>query len=182
MEIKKYQRPQQEITCSSISCENKFLKDCSEVRRNLKLNRLNYCSLGCASKSNANVLGKGSYKYLKDLVRGDEFTGFREHLCRVRARCRENENKTYSITLQDLVNQWDKQRGICPYTGINLLKPKQGVKNNLLCVASLDRIDSKIGYDVNNIQFVSAAANMAKNNMSHEEMIQFCKIIAKFWN
>jgi myo-inositol catabolism protein IolC len=49
-------------------------------------------------------------------------------------------------------------------------------------MASLDRVDSTKGYIVGNIQFISAAANMAKNNMTHEQMIEFCKIIADNWN
>ena len=29
--------------------------------------------------------------------------------------------KRCNITLQDLKNQWEKQKGICPYTGVNII-------------------------------------------------------------
>jgi len=33
------------------------------------------------------------------------------------------------------------------------------------------------GYEIDNIQFVSTAANWAKNKMTHIQMIEFCDII-----
>ena len=47
--------------------------------------------------------------------------------------------------------------------------------------ASLDRIDSSKGYIPGNIQFISAICNYAKNDLSHEEMIVFCKLLADNW-
>ena len=38
-----------------------------------------------------------------------------------------------------------------------------------------------MGYVKGNIQFISASANFAKNTMSHNEMVDFCKIIANKW-
>jgi hypothetical protein len=49
-------------------------------------------------------------------------------------------------------------------------------------LASLDRIDSSKGYIKGNIQFVSVIANYAKNEMTHDEMLYFCKATAKFWS
>jgi hypothetical protein len=46
--------------------------------------------------------------------------------------------------------------------------------------ASLDRIDSSLGYIIGNIQFISATANLG--SMTHVEMIMFCKLIRDNWN
>ena len=70
---------------------------------------------------------------------------------------------------------------MCPYTGAKLIHPIRMKDEGLIYMASLDRIDSSIGYMKGNIQFISAAANLAKNNMSHEQMIEFCKIITNNW-
>jgi hypothetical protein len=48
--------------------------------------------------------------------------------------------------------------------------------------ASLDRIDSSLGYIIGNIQFISATANLGKGSMTHVEMIMFCKLIRDNWN
>ena len=44
--------------------------------------------------------------------------------------------------------------------------------------ASLDRIDSKVGYEVGNIQWVHTMVNMAKNKYDASEFIRMCKAVA----
>lgn len=41
--------------------------------------------------------------------------------------------------------------------------------------ASLDRIDSSKGYIKGNVQFVCHMANVAKNDYTYEQMIEFCR-------
>lgn len=178
MEVsKKYKRPQLEVEC--FTCGVSFEKDGSEVRRNEKMGRNNYCSLKCSGKKNHKHLSEyDNTHYLKGQEdnRRDKYTVIREHLNRVKCR-----KKDYDITLDDLLTQWNKQKGICPYTGIKLIPPRKSKGKPTYKKASLDRIDSKLGYNVGNIQFISASANYAKAEMSHEEMIDFCKIIMKQW-
>ena len=45
--------------------------------------------------------------------------------------------------------------------------------------ASLDRIDSSLGYTAENIQWVDGKVNLAKRAMSDEEFIEMCKRIVK---
>lgn len=178
--MKKYQRPQEEVICCH--CGKSFLKDGSEIRRNKKIGRKNYCSLNCANKANKDKHGKGNPEFLIADNRKDKYTGIREHLRRVKNRYKES-GKEYDITLDDLLEQWEKQNHICPYIGVELFHPTTKNKKNytLLRLASLDRIDSCKGYVKGNIQFVSAMANLAKNNLSHNEMVEFCMLIAKQW-
>lgn len=44
--------------------------------------------------------------------------------------------------------------------------------------ASLDRIDSSIGYAVGNIQWVHVMVNMSKNKYTQDEFIRMCKSVA----
>ena len=47
--------------------------------------------------------------------------------------------------------------------------------------ASLDRIDSKSGYIVDNIQWVHTMVNMAKNKYGVNRFIAMCKAVATKW-
>jgi hypothetical protein len=72
-----------------------------------------------------------------------------------------------------------KTKGICPYTDkLTTLRRNQ----QMMYKASLDRIDSSLGYIIGNIQFISATANLGKGSMTHVEMIMFCKLIRDNWN
>ena len=176
--IKKYQRPQIEVVCSNPKCNKLFMKDGSEVRRSKKRGADNYCSLSCSGIVNHEQLKSGSEnsKYLIGVTKADKYTGLREHFRRAKYR-----NQDVNITLDDLLEQWTKQDGVCPYTGVKLIHPIRIKDEGLIYMASLDRVDSKIGYMKGNIQFISAAANLAKNNMTHEQMIEFCKLISNKW-
>jgi hypothetical protein len=163
--------------CSNPSCGIEFLKDKSELNRNKKIGRKNYCSRKCSGMNNHNHLKEfveSNIKYLegKSGNRRDVYTGLREHFRRIKKRSHE-----YNIDLQDLLNQWEKQSGTCIYSGVKLLHPNEGGNN--INTASLDRINSKFGYIKGNIQFISTACNHAKNSMTHDEMIIFCKLISK---
>jgi hypothetical protein len=171
-------RKQIEVTCSNPKCGTQFLKDKSEVDRNLKIGRENYCSRSCVGKVHSEHLLGYVETYKNNLLnfsdnKKDEYTGLREHLTRVKKR-----NKYHNITLEDLLEQWLLQDGTCIYSGVKLKHPKNG--DSIMTTASLDRIDSNKGYIKGNIQFISIACNYAKSNMTHEDMLTFCKLISNF--
>jgi hypothetical protein len=70
------------------------------------------------------------------------------------------------VTLEDLDALWEKQDGKCAYTGLDL-KLSEG------CTASLDRIDSSIGYTPENVQFLHKNVNVMKWALSEEEFFLF---------
>ena len=66
----------------------------------------------------------------------------------------EIRNLEFKITIEDMQNQWDKQNGFCYYTGHPLkfyLSKNIDKRECLSFKASLDRIDSRIGYTIENI-------------------------------
>ena len=165
-------RKKVEVSCSF--CNNLFLKDDSEVKRNLSLGRKNYCSRKCVGKNNIKHFGdkvNRSTLHLNVYNRRDEFTGFREHLRRIKYR-----NKEVNLTLQDLKSIFEAQNGICPYSGVILTISKNS-KNNPIYTMSLDRKDSNIGYIKSNVQFISIAMNHLKNSMNEEQMQEMLKIL-----
>lgn len=105
--------------------------------------------------------------------RSDDDTPFRHYMKGIRQR----EIDT-TLTCRDLKNQCERQHGRCAYTNVPLvLATHTDYLYPKYILASVDRVDSKKGYDVNNIQFVSLACNYAKNNMSHDEMNMFLDIV-----
>ncbi len=168
-----------EVKCEN--CNKLFSKKKAEITRSKR----HFCCLSCSvtwnNRNTKRVGGQKTFivKYASN--KKDDYTHFRFF-----KKCSKNSNRKESkITLKDLKDCWNKQDGICPYTGIKLILPisTKGFDPVVSKIyrASLDRIDSSKPYEVGNIQFVSTMANYAKNNCSHEEMIKFCKVIAGNW-
>ena len=168
-------RKKELVTCSNPKCNKEFYKDSSEVKRNERIGRNNHCSLECCGYTSHEHLKKYPKENIKYLIpyqgiKRDEYTGLREHFRRIKKRKHD-----YDVTLQDLLDLWDEQKGICTYSGVKLLHPNEGGNN--LNTASLDRIDSNLGYIKGNLQFISITCNQAKNNLTHQEMLNFIEII-----
>lgn len=99
----------------------------------------------------------------------DECFPFRPYLKLVKQNAKAKA-KECTITVQYRKDLWEKPGGCYPYAGWELdnhsitrewgnykLHPRR---------ASLDRIDSSLGYVPGNVQFVSVIANYAKNSFS----------------
>ena len=52
-----------------------------------------------------------------------------------------------------------------------------GVKKGTPLTASLDRIDSSLGYLKGNVQFTILCINYMKNNLTHTQMLQLIDLI-----
>lgn len=88
--------------------------------------------------------------------------------------------KLCTVTILDLYKLWHEQNGICAYSKVKLILPEESQHNiSPNYRASIDRIDSDLGYSINNIHYVSVTCNYAKNSMSHIEMLEFVKILSK---
>jgi hypothetical protein len=162
--------------CSCDNCGVVFEKPLSELNRNKKLGRMNFCTRSCVGKNNIKNFPdrENNYNISKHSSNNrDEFTGFRDFLRRIKRR-----NYEYDVDLDYLKEVWDIQN-TCVYTGIELQLPKWKGINNPLYTASIDRIKSDEGYVKGNIQFISITSNHAKNSMTHEQMIEFCELIIK---
>ena len=176
----KYKQKRKLIELNCDFCNKKFKKPIPEFTRNKEKGCQNFCSRECAGK-NIGLKYCGKVKY--DITQHSnnklsEYTPFKYYLKLVRQRFKES-----NVTLEILNQQWKKQKGICPYSGIalELSTHSKIIKDPIVC-ASLDRIDSSIGYIEGNIQFVSRSINYMKGEMSHEDTIKLCKIIANFYN
>ena len=79
----------------------------------------------------------------------------------------------FSLTSDYLINLWEIQKGLCAITGDPLISIKD---------ASLDRINSSIGYVKGNVQWVTSRANISKHTMSMSELFDFCNKVLNHAN
>ncbi len=165
------------------ACNKSFDRALSQYAYQTKKGRKSFCSISCGTTYNNNQNPKPKTSNAYNIAnhasnRRDEFTGFREFITRINKRAKSNSKFECKITLQDLKDVWDSQKGICPYTGLVLelpttLKPFK----NKLAKASLDRIDSLKGYTKDNVQFMSPYINFMKSNLSQSEFVRLLQLI-----
>lgn len=92
----------------------------------------------------------------------------------------EKRKIVYNISNKYLWKVWNQQSGKCAITGLELYiatwrKKQQGQSHT----ASVDRIDSSKGYVKGNIQWVHKTVNQMKWDLSQDELIKWCNLIAK---
>jgi len=89
----------------------------------------------------------------------------------------EKRNLEFSITIEDIYNQYIKQNKKCNLSGLDLIfnTKKYLLDGN----ASIDRIDSSKGYTINNIQIIHKDINKMKMDLNQEYFINLCKLISK---
>lgn len=167
------------VNCAN--CNEVFNKTLGEFNRANKNGWQHCCSRSCS----ISLKNKGSFgnpnisKYSNN--RRDENTNFKYFIWAATSR-KKDRQKECNICVGDIKDQWNKQRGKCPYTFWQLKLPDncRGWKGGQpIDGASLDRIDNSKGYVKGNIQFVAAMANFARNKFEEEDLIKFCKAVAK---
>ncbi len=84
----------------------------------------------------------------------------------------------YTLTKEYLWELFQKQHGKCSLTGLPLhFRSRKGGKN-VSPTASLDRIDSTIGYVEGNVQWVHKDINNMKNCYSLDTFIEYCHLVS----
>lgn len=84
-----------------------------------------------------------------------------------------------NLTVDYLVELWEKQKGLCYYTGLEMnWRAKRIEKLGM----SLDRLDPSLGYIQDNVVFCCYLANTMKWNHSEEEFYNFMETILKHRN
>jgi hypothetical protein len=163
------------IECICNNCNKSFTKPLKEHTRSQKVGRSSFCSLACASKFNPNRFGG---KVGNRIPPRNPTNPFKYYLRNIMRR-----HHKWDVTLEYLKQIWDEQEGICPYTKIKLVLNTHSHRNtDIRFTASLDRINSSIGYIKGNVQFVSMAINYMKSSMSHSDTTEFLQIITKNLN
>lgn len=134
--------------CFVRTSKRKSWKTCAPCRR--KLNALNQPLMG-----SANGMWKGT----------NDIPG--EYLSRIKRRAKRI-GIVCSLGMKDLQDLFDKQKGLCAYSGVKLERQD----------LSLDRIDSGCGYSLGNVQWLHKRVNWIKNTLSEKEFLYWVGLIA----
>jgi hypothetical protein len=169
------------VICENPNCRKEFGKSLAEFNRSKRLERPHYCSQSCWGKHKGTLNFKDKVNrdtsYLQNIIRTDDLSPFRYHL-RVMKKSAKHRKHECNVTLEQLRSLWNHQKGICPYTGWELIllpsTTQYEITDLTINRASVDRIDSAKTYIPENIQFVAVIANFAKNAFTEKDLIDFC--------
>lgn len=93
-------------------------------------------------------------------------------------------SKEFSITIEDMWNQFLSQGKKCALTGLEIgfdgTSKERKRKETSKSTASLDRIDSTKGYVKGNIQWIHKDVNIMKNDLDVNQFIEYCSLIHEY--
>ena len=85
----------------------------------------------------------------------------------------KGKNQIFDINIDFLMGMLERQQGKCCITGVNLEHTHNNWKS-----ASIDRIDNKRGYTIDNVRLICYGANIAMARLTEQEFIELCKAVA----
>ena len=172
------------VTCEQ--CDTAYQMQSSQHKYQINKNpkRKFFCTQSCSTTyhNNARLERIGVEKYAQHLTPqyGNQYgrkypgnlTWYLHRITtdsrdRVKAILTEDERQEFVEYMED---KWMEQKGRCALSGVPLKRRvgQHGVvdTDNSFLIASLDRIDGALPYQKDNIQWVSQALNLAKNDTS----------------
>lgn len=161
-----------------------WLRNCPKCNKQILYNGLQSeknCKIATRKKSNCRSCQAKLVSYLQPKGKNSKnYRGYEDLPSRMFTnikRCAIKRNIEFKITIQDCWYQWLKQNGKCAYTGEKLTFMNQRKR---IHTASLDRIDSSKGYEIDNIQWVHKDVNFMKQSYNQEYFINLCKQITEY--
>lgn len=134
--------------------------------------------MGKKIKKKSIIEGIRKKKLLKEFLKGNRLKYWSLRLSNMQSNAKKRKH-AFNLNIYDLEKVWLIQKGRCFYTKKKLY-PNISIAKSEDKVLSVDRKDSKKGYDINNISFVSKAVNKMKNTLDHVIFVEFCKHIYKY--
>jgi len=131
------------------------------------------CILAAAKNKYYNLSESDKKYYIKkqNKWQDNNFLQFRLTSAKARARAK---NIPCEIDVPYLQSLLDQQENKCFYSGIEMELNRAGAYT-----ASIDRIDSSIGYVKGNVSFVISAVNTMKNDLSEKEFLSIIESVYK---
>lgn len=90
----------------------------------------------------------------------------------------ESRGLIFQVSKEDMWKKYLEQNKKCALTGLPILIHRNARKRKEM-TASLDRIDSLVGYTPENIQWLHKDINKMKMNFSEEYLLKLCKLIVQ---
>lgn len=127
-----------------------------------------YCSKACGHKYRYTNSNRGTaYQY--SLASGNWRLYYQRRV--------SEKRRSATLSVEELLALHAQQNGKCALTGVELtctLIPGKRTPTN----ASIDRIDAKGRYTLDNIRLVCVAVNRLRCDMDTDEFINWCKLVA----
>jgi len=112
-------------------------------------------------------------KIYREARNGDLLRQLRQLWSSAKSRAKKR-NMEFSITKEDLFDLYKNQKGSSTISGL-----KMSLINNTKNKMSLDRVDSSLGYNKNNIQLLCKWENSLKSNYPEKDLLLFAKGLIK---
>lgn len=168
------------VICSH--CQKTFEKEKKEYNRKMRTGDPRFfCNLSCtAYHTNMHMSPeqkKNQGKFLRHQY-GNSFAK-KGSWTKLINKCRNRTTKSkklFDLSEEYLESLWVSQNKVCAISGIEMAKYNT---TRLPNTASLDRIDSSVGYIEGNVQFVCYSINLAKSNFSDEQIKAFLSVLNK---
>lgn len=118
------------------------------------------------------VSGKQSIKWTGfEDISGKKWYGIKKHAL--------NRNLNFNITIEQAWELFKKQEQRCYLSGVSIQFNKTS-RNYSYSTASLDRINSLLGYEIDNVAWLHKDLNVMKHSLSIEELVHYCGLIVNF--
>jgi hypothetical protein len=89
-----------------------------------------------------------------------------------------NRKINFDLTIEQIWELFEKQNRKCYLSELNIEFDE--VFKNRSTTASLDRLDSSKGYEINNVGWVHKDINKIKTNFSIDDFVYYCNLISNF--
>lgn len=129
-----------------------------------------YISCGCVAKRRESIAGSlnPAWKGIGDIPAS---------LVKAYARGAERRNISFDITIEEMWEIFERQGGKCALSGVALYFGR--VRKHAETNASLDRIDSSLGYSLDNCQWLHKDINMMKGVFEQQYFLELCETVVK---
>lgn len=101
-------------------------------------------------------------------------------LIRQAHRRHTSEHLHCELTLDDLLEKWNQQKGRCALTGLRMSTTQRRCdRHRFVTNVSIDRIDSSGHYTPDNVHLVCVVANMCKHVVPMDMFIWLCSLVVQ---
>ena len=140
-------------------CGKRCIKHKSGIIKALVLNFKPMCSRQCSTKRYAKqkIYGEIPNEYIRHIIRGAK-----------------KRNIEFKVTMEYLNKIFVNQNRKCALSGIDITLDTVSKIKDRVITASIDRIDSSVGYVEGNVQWVHKDINLMKQSYKEEYFIGLC--------
>jgi hypothetical protein len=96
----------------------------------------------------------------------------------IRRKCRDKNIPFDSDIRNILIDQWEKQKGLCFYSGRKM--SISGDYHTNLDAMTIDKVDPKLGYVKGNVVMSCRIFNAMKQNLTYHEFMEHCKEVLEY--